>query len=68
VAVQSNGTSTSANIASNSGVRVASFVAVTGLTLTASTFALVSEMYANVSYLNFFSVLKNPVIYARSIS
>ena len=68
VAVQSDGTSTAANIASNSGVRVASFVAVTGLTLTASTFAMVSEMYANVSYLNFFSVMKNPVIYARSFS
>jgi len=68
VAVQSDGTSTAANIASNSGVRVASFVAVTGLTLTASTFAMVSEMYADISYLNFFSVMKNPVIYARSFS
>jgi hypothetical protein len=45
-----------------------SFSAVTGMTLTASTFALVSEMYTDVSYLNFFSVMKNPVIYARSIS
>ena len=68
VAVQSNGASTTANIASNSGLQVASFVGVTGLSLTVSTFALISEMYANVSYLNFFSVLKNPVIYARSIS
>jgi hypothetical protein len=29
----------------------------------------VSEMYADVSFLNFFSVLPNPsIIYARSIS
>jgi hypothetical protein len=25
-------------------------------------------MYADVSYLNFFNVMSNPVIYARSIS
>jgi hypothetical protein len=66
--VQSNGTITASDIASNTSDRVANFNTVTGMTLTASTFALVSEMYANVSYLNFFSVMSNPVIYARSIS
>ena len=66
--VQSNGTITASDIASNASDRVASFNSVTGMTLTASTFALISEMYANVSYLNFFSVMSNPVIYARSIS
>jgi len=66
--VQSNGTITAANIASNSSDVAGTFSAVTGMTLSASTFALVSEMYADVSYLNFFSVMGNPVIYARSIS
>lgn len=66
--VQSNGTITASDIASNTSDRASTFHAVTGLTLSASIFALVSEMYADVSYLNFFSVLSNPVIYARSLS
>jgi hypothetical protein len=66
--VQSDGTITPADIASNSSDRATSFASATGMTLLPSTFALVSEMYANVSYLNFFSVLSNPIIYARSIS
>ena len=66
--VQSNGTITPADIASNSSDVAGTFSSVTGMTLSASTFALVSEMYADVSYLNFFSVMSNPVIYARSIS
>jgi TadE-like protein len=66
--VQSNGTITAADIASNSSDVAATFSSVTGMTLSASTYALVSEMYADVSYLNFFSVMSNPVIYARSIS
>ncbi|HTC87606.1 MAG TPA: TadE/TadG family type IV pilus assembly protein [Bryobacteraceae bacterium] len=68
--VQSDGTVTASNIASNSSYRVTNFGGVTGITpaLTPSTFALVSEMYADVSYLNFFHVMGNPVIYARSIS
>jgi Flp pilus assembly protein TadG len=67
-AVQSNGTVTASNIASNSNYRVAAFPTVTGMTLGSSIFALISEMYADVTYLNFFSVMSNPVIYARSIS
>ncbi len=66
--VQSNGTITATDIASNSSDVAATFSSVTGMTLSASTYALVSEMYADVSYLNFFSVMRNPVIYARSIS
>jgi hypothetical protein len=66
--VQSNGTITLADIASNTSDRVTNFSSVTGMTLTSGTFALISEMYADISYLNFFSVLKNPTIYARSIS
>jgi len=63
--VQSNGTISAANIATNTGnvARNAAF-----LNLTASTFALVSEMYADVSNLNLFSIMQTPVIYSRSIS
>jgi hypothetical protein len=66
--LQPNGTVSAANIASNTSFQAPNFSSVTGMTLSASTFALVSEMYADVGYLNFFSVMKNSVIYARSIS
>jgi len=67
--VQSNGTITAVNIATNSAVRATNFPTATGMTLSASVYALVSEMYADVSFLNFFNILNNPtVIYARSIS
>jgi hypothetical protein len=69
VTIQSDGTVTASDIASNTNARLtADFPGVTGLTLTNSTFGLVSEMFADISYLNFFSVLKNPTIYARSVS
>jgi hypothetical protein len=68
VTIQSNGSISAANIASNSGALDPTFSSVTGMTLTSSNYALVSEMYADVSYLNFFNVMGNPVIYARSIS
>ncbi len=63
--VQSNGTISAANIATNTS-NIAQNAAF--LNLTPSTFALVSEMYANVSYLNLFSIMQTPVIYSRSIS
>jgi hypothetical protein len=66
--VQSNGTITAQDIASNTSDQDVTFPTVTGLTLLSSNFALVSEMYADVAYLNFFNVMSNPVIYARSIS
>jgi hypothetical protein len=66
--VQANGTITAKNIATNTAGQVGKFSAVTGMTLSPSIFALVSEMYADVSFLNFFSILRNPTLYARSIS
>jgi hypothetical protein len=66
--VLSNGTISAADIATNGGDIVATFPTVTGMTLTPGTFGLVSEMYADVSFLNFFSILSNPTLYARSIS
>lgn len=63
--VQSNGTISAANIATNTRdvAQNAAF-----LNLTPSTFALISEMYADVSYLNLFSIMQTPIIYSRSIS
>jgi TadE-like protein len=66
--VQSDGSITAKNIATNTAEQVASYASATGMTLSASTFGLVSEMYADVSFLNFFSILGNPTLYARSIS
>ena len=66
--VQSDGTVSNTNIASAGSVRVGNFTGVTGLTLTLDSYALVSEMYADITSLNFFSLLKNPIIYSRNIS
>jgi hypothetical protein len=67
--VQTDGTITAADIASNTGNRAPAFPTVTGMTLLPGTFGLVSEMYADVSFLNFMAILGNkPTIYARSIS
>jgi hypothetical protein len=66
--VTSNGSISAHNIATNTSEQVANFTGVTGMTLSPSVFAMVSEMYADVSFLNFFSILGNPTLYARSIS
>ena len=63
-----NGTISPSDIASNTAARVSNFTAATGMTLTQSNYALFSEMYADISYLNFFSVLSNPTVYVRSVS
>jgi hypothetical protein len=63
--VQSNGTITAVNIATNTADVATSFNL---MTLSTSTFALVSEMWADLSYLNLFSIWHTPVVYSRSIS
>jgi len=68
VAVQSDGTVTASNIASNTAARVSNFTTASGMTLNQSNYALFSEMYADISYVNFFSVLRNPTVYVRSVS
>jgi hypothetical protein len=68
VAVQSDGTITASNIASNTADRVSNFTAASGMTLTQGVYALFSEMYADINYLNFFSVLRNPTVYVRNVS
>jgi len=63
--VQSNGTISAATMATNTS-DVASNAAF--LNLSPSTFALVSEMYADISSVNLFSIMKTPIIYSRSVS
>lgn len=61
----SNGTISAKDIATNTSdvSQHAAFI-----NLTVSTFALVSEMYADVSFLNLFSIMNTPIIYSRSVS
>jgi len=66
--VQSNGTITAHAIANNTSDQVSNFTGVTGMTLTASTYALISEMFADISSLNFFNVLPTTTVYARGFS
>jgi hypothetical protein len=63
--VQSNGTILASDIATNSSDVATSFNL---MTLSSSTFALISEMWADISYLNLFSIWHTPVVYSRSIS
>jgi hypothetical protein len=66
--VQSNGTISAVDIATNTSNRVSNMGTGGILTLQPSTFALFSEMFADVSYLNLFSIWQTPIIYSRSIS
>jgi hypothetical protein len=63
--VQSNGTISAVNIATDTSDVATNF---TLMTLSPSTFALISEMWADISALNLFSIWHTPVIYSRSIS
>jgi hypothetical protein len=66
--VGANGTISAANIASNTANRAINMGAGGAVTLTVSTFALISEMYVDVSDTSLFSSWQAPVIYSRSIS
>jgi hypothetical protein len=66
--IQSGGTISALNIASNTANRAQRFGAGGIMTLNPSTYALVSEMYADVSSLNIFSIFPTPILYSRTIS
>jgi hypothetical protein len=66
--VTSNGTISAVNIATNTSDLATNFGTGGVMSLSPSTFALVSEMWADVSNLNLFSIWHTPVIYSRSIS
>jgi hypothetical protein len=66
--VRGDGTVSPADIASNTNNRAQHMGANGVVTLTPGKFALVSEMYVDIGYLNLFSIWNTPVIFARSIS
>ena len=66
--LNSNGTISAANIAKDTSNRASNMGTGGVMTLTAGNYALISEMYADVSFLNLFSIWHAPVLYARSIS
>ncbi len=66
--VQSDGTISAANIASDTTNRVNTAKITAVITLTSSQYALVSETYADVSSVSVFSIFKPPVIYYRTIT
>jgi hypothetical protein len=66
--IASNGTISAAYIASDTSNRASNIGPGGVMTLSAGSYALISEMYADVSFLNLFSIWHAPVLYARSIS
>jgi hypothetical protein len=66
--VAANGTISAADIASNTSNRATGMGAGGVVTLTASTFALISEMFVDVSDTSLFSTWQAPIIYSRSVS
>jgi len=67
-AIQSDGTLSASDIATNAANRAQKFGPGGIITLNQSTFALVAEMFADISTINLFSIFKAPVLYSRSIS
>jgi hypothetical protein len=66
--VRSDGTVSDNDIAANTNNRAQSMGANGVVTLTAGTFALISEMNVDVGNLNLFSIWNTPIIFARSVS
>jgi hypothetical protein len=66
--VQANGTISASDIANNGADLATNFGSGGVMTLSPSTYALVSEMWADVSNVNLFSIWLTPQVYSRSIS
>jgi hypothetical protein len=64
--VQSDGSIPASTIASNTGDQVTGFTSVA--VFPRSVYAVVSEVFADISYLNLFSIVKTPIMYARNLS
>ena len=67
-AVQSDGTVSAINIATDTHVQIPNATFTGVITLAPSQYALISETYADVSSVSVFSVFKPPVIYYRTIT
>lgn len=66
--VQSDGTLTAVNIATDTRAQVSSAAFAGVITLAQSQYALISETYADVSSVSVFSIFKPPVIYYRTVT
>jgi hypothetical protein len=66
--IQSDGTISAVNIATNPNIQVPSTTMTPVLTLAPSQYALISETYADVSSISVFSIFKPPVVYYRTIT
>ena len=66
--VNTDGTISANNIAASTNNTATNMGAGGIMTLSAGTFAMLSEMYVDVSYLNLFSIWQSPIIYSRSAS
>lgn len=67
-AVQSDGTISAVNIATNTNVQIPSAKMTAVITLAPSHYALISETWADVSSVSVFSIFKPPVIYYRTVT
>lgn len=65
--VMSNGNISATDIATNPGDITTTF-GTSVMTLSPSSFALVSEMWADVSNVNLFSIWMTPIVYSRTVS
>jgi hypothetical protein len=66
--VQSDGTVSAVNIATNTNVQVPTATMASIITLTQSHYALISEAFVDASSISVFSIYKPPVIYYRTIT
>jgi hypothetical protein len=66
--VRSDGTVAAADISSNTSNRAVNMGSGGVVTLSPGTFALISEMYVDVSNLNLFSIWTAPIIYSRTVT
>lgn len=66
--VQSDGTLSALNIATDTHAQVPTATIQASITLAQSQYALISETYADVSSVSVFSIFKPPVIYYRTIT
>jgi len=67
-AIQSDGTVSAVNIATDTHVQVPTATMTAVVTLASSQYALISETYADVSSVSVFSIFKPPVIYYRTVT
>ena len=66
--VRADGTVAAADISSNTSNRAVNMGSGGVVTLSPGTFALISEMYVDVSNLNLFSIWTAPIIYSRTVT